>query len=122
MVEDTVPLSSEELEPFVCKLQPSTITCWPDVRLEGDYVVLYSHLGVSGAAFVHITFLASSHFLTPVSITTLGNNFIGMLQHQNWASILEPVVGDADEWKRIGVARIADGLTDGWECREFAII
>lgn len=64
-VEDTVPLSSEELEPFVCKLQPSTITCWLDVRLEGDYAVLYSHLGVSGAAFVHITFLASSHFLIP---------------------------------------------------------
>jgi hypothetical protein len=69
--------------------------------------VLYSHLGVRGAAFVHITSLASSHFLIPNLINYSRQKYIGMLQHQNWALILEPVVGDTGEWKRIGVARIA---------------
>jgi hypothetical protein len=121
-VEDTAPLLREEYEPFWFNLQPSTVTCWLDARLEGDYAVLYSHLGERGAAFVQIVSFASSDVLIPDLNNYSRQWFIAMLQHQNWALILEPVVGDTGEWKRIGVARIADGLTDGWESREFAII
>ena len=121
-VEDTVSLLGEEPGPFVCKLQASTIAYWLDARLEGDYAVLYSHLGARGAAFVHIVSLASNHVLVPGLNNQSRQMFIRILQHQNWALILEPVVGDTGEWKRIGVAKITDELTDGWESREFAII
>jgi len=120
-VEDTVSLSGEELEPFLYKLQSSTITCWLDARLEGDYAVLYSHLGARGAAFVHIASLASSHVLIP-GLNNYSLQEFTALQHKNWALILEPAVGDTGEWKRIGVARIADELIDGWQSRDFAII
>ncbi|KAE9380899.1 HET-domain-containing protein [Stipitochalara longipes BDJ] len=120
------PLSSSQ-KLSAHKMISSTITVWLDSLPEevGDEPgpsMVYLHPAESRAVLVRIASVDSNDTFDLDS-----NNFYHMrrkrkFQNQNWALILEPVAGDADEWKRIGIARIADTLIDGWESRDFTII
>lgn len=123
-LEDKLTLSNSA--PFMYKMQPSTITCWLDTSRgekveEGDGSGVHFHLGEHGAAFVHIASVDTSRIVHDTK-SFYRKMFNGIFRHQSWALILKPAVGDANEWKRIGVARIADDLIDGWETRDFTIL
>ena len=81
-----------------------------------------------GAAFVKIASRDSTDLIVvPENKIRYPNSwFLGnykkTLQDQTWALILEPADVNGGEWKRIGIARIADGLVDGWEARVVTII
>lgn len=62
---------------------------------------------------MHIASVASNYVCLPDSNNLYLERQKMELQNQSWALILEPVAGDAEEWKWIGIARIADGLIDG---------
>jgi hypothetical protein len=122
--EDKRTLSNSA--PFVHRIQSSTITSWLDTHPvemveRGDSSAVHFYLGEHGAAFVHIASVDTSRH-SPEKESFYRKRVIGIYQHQSWALILEPVVGDAGKWKRIGVARIADELIDGWETRNFTIV
>jgi len=119
------PLSSSgELSAHV--LLSSTIFCWLDTRpneegQKADSSIPHSQLIERGAFLVHIATVESEDAVVPDD-----NNFHRMrrkrkFQNQNWALVLEPVIGD-EEWRRIGIARIADALIGGWDSRDFTII
>jgi hypothetical protein len=65
---------------------------------------------------------ADIHLLPKKKVQLLSREIQKYYRNQNWALILEPVDSDAEEWKRIAIARIADELPDGWDTRIFSII
>ncbi|TVY25481.1 hypothetical protein LHYA1_G005729 [Lachnellula hyalina] len=114
---------------FVYKIVPSTITCWLDdrpVEEEDEEVFLNTKLQLRdrGAVVVSIASVkfGSTRIIEPWNYYYYLSNIDESLQDQNWALILEPVIGAVDEWRRIGLARIADGLVDRWESRDFTIL
>jgi hypothetical protein len=62
------------------------------------------------------------YLLSKTETITISRNTKILLRNQDWALILEPVDIGAEEWKRIGIARIVDELVGVWETRVFNLI
>jgi len=115
--------------PFFYEILPSTITCWLDDRPfeeedEEYFLNTKLQLGDRGAVVVLIASseIDSTRITESINKDYFFSTYSRSLPHQNWALILEPVIGAADEWRRIGLARIANGLVDRWESRDFTIL
>jgi Heterokaryon incompatibility protein (HET) len=114
--------------PYAYKILPSTITCWLDnwprggEEDDGSCSTLHSQLSERGISFVHIASIDTSHAVIPDSNNYFLQRRKRSLQDQSWGLILEPVPKEEDLWKRIGIARIADGLVDGWGKRVVTIV
>lgn len=120
-------LENYPTDPSSYKIQSSTITCWLDYREREEvdkekFTKVYHELSSCGAVIAQIGFLDSSHFAkSTVKANYFYEIYLRFLQDQNFALVLEPSTEEG-EWKRIGVARIADDFKDGWEAREFCIV
>lgn len=119
-------LREDGICPCVYEVQSECVTCWLDSRPveeenEEDLIIVRIGLCELGATIVHIASLDSSSFRERFGRDT-SDYERPLLSNQHWALILEPVSGQNDEGKRIGIARVADRLVDGWETGLFAII
>jgi hypothetical protein len=126
LAEDKIPTYKDD--PSSYEILPSTMTCWLDAREneeldEDEFSKVRLELCARGVVIAQLAFLDSSH-ITKAATTHnyYQEKYKRYLQDQNWALVLEPTAGQEGEWKRIGIARIADFLIDGWVTRELCII
>jgi hypothetical protein len=109
--------------PEYCEVLPGTICCWFDCFQwkEKEWSKLAGDPCVSAIVFVQISTVDKSKRGVFYGTGRSLEDYRRSLNGSTWALILEPVAETQDEYRRIGVARISDDLTDGWDTRIITI-
>lgn len=103
---------------------PGTICCWFDCFQwkEKEWSNLAGDVCARAIVFVQIGTVDRSKKDVSHWTGRFLEEYGRRLNGSTWALILEPVVDTQDEYRRIGVARISDELTDEWDAHLVTVI
>jgi hypothetical protein len=128
---EMIRLPKAEQKPYVFadtpnnyEVLPGTICCWFDCFQwkKREWSDLAGDPYVEGIIFVQIGIIDKSKRSVSYRTGRDLEDYTRSLNGSIWALILEPVAETQDQYRRIGVARISDDLTDGWDTHIITIV